>query len=101
MKCYNCNRELIYDGYGNYHCDKCGATLNDCVLRNKDYGFGIIQQEQSQFWQQGWVCPKCGAVMSPDQLYCIFCKPVDTRIDVTTGIMPTMNTENKSISKGE
>lgn len=103
MKCYNCNRELIYDGYGNYHCDKCGATLNDCVLRNKDYGFGIIQQEQSQFWQQGWVCPKCGAVMSPNQLYCLFCQSKNIKdIQVTcTGTMPTISTENKSISKGE
>lgn len=40
--------------------------------------------------------------MSPDQPYCLFCKLVDTRVEVTTtGIMPTINTENKSISKGE
>lgn len=100
MRCYNCNREMIYDGYGNYYCDRCGATLNDCVLRNKDYGFGIIQQEKPQFWLQGWVCPKCGGVMSPNQYYCINCQPKNTQV-TSTGIMPTINTENKSISKGE
>ena len=69
---------------------------------NKDLGFGYIQNIKEPFYKQGWVCPKCGAVMSPDQLYCLFCKPVDTRVEVTTtGIMPTINTENKSISKGE
>lgn len=100
MRCYNCNREMTYDGYGNYHCDKCGTTLNDCVLRNKDYGFGIIQQEQSQFWQQGWVCPKCGGVMAPNQYYCINCQPKNVQV-TSTGITPTISTENKSISKGE
>lgn len=23
--------------------------------------------------QEGWICPKCGSVMSPYQPYCIFC----------------------------
>ena len=70
---------------------------------NKDLGFGIIQTtKELSFYKQGWVCPKCGGVMSPDQPYCLFCKPVDTRVEVTTtGIMPSISTENKSISKGE
>lgn len=70
----------------------------------KDYGFGTIQFDNNgqQFYKQGWVCPKCGSVMSPDQPYCLFCKSVDTRVEVTTtGIMPSISTENKSISKGE
>ena len=100
MKYYNCNREMIYDGYENYRCNKFGATFNGYVLRNRDYGFGIIQQEEPQFWLQGWVCPKCGGVMAPNQYYCINCQPKSTQA-TSTGITPTISAENKSISKGE
>ena len=27
------------------------------------------------FLQQGWECPKCGAVLAPNQSYCPFCSP--------------------------
>lgn len=28
-----------------------------------------------QFIQQGWQCPKCGAILAPHQHYCPFCSP--------------------------
>ena len=28
-----------------------------------------------QFIQQGWECPKCGAILAPNQHYCPFCSP--------------------------
>lgn len=32
-----------------------------------------------QFIQQGWECPKCGAILAPHQNYCPFCtKSVST-----------------------
>lgn len=69
---------------------------------NKDLGFGIIQTTKDPFYKQGWVCPKCGGVMAPHQSYCLFCQPQSKDIQVTTtGIMPSISTENKSISKGE
>ena len=70
---------------------------------NKDLGFGIIETTKEPFYKQGWVCPKCGAVMSPNQPFCIFCQPKNIQnVQITTsGIMQPIQTENKSISKGE
>jgi hypothetical protein len=30
---------------------------------------------EKQFIQQGWECPKCGAILAPHQHYCPFCSP--------------------------
>lgn len=30
---------------------------------------------EKQFIQQGWECPKCGAILAPNQRYCPFCSP--------------------------
>lgn len=103
MRCLHCDREMVYDGYGNYKCEQCGRIINDLVYRYcKDYEFNINPQNP-QFYQKGWICPKCGGVMSPNQLFCINCQPKNIeKIKVTyTGINPTSDLDNKSISKGE
>ena len=38
---------------------------------------------------QGWICPKCGRVMSPTQSYCLFCSQQGTtRYTGTTSAKP-------------
>lgn len=71
------------------------------AICNKDYGFGIIETTKEVVYPQGWVCPKCGCVMSPTQPYCIFCQSNNIRdIQVTcTGVKHAVSTENKSISE--
>lgn len=43
-----------------------------------------------QFIQQGWQCPKCGAILAPNQNYCPFCsgKESDWITTVGTGTQP-------------
>lgn len=43
-----------------------------------------------QFIQQGWECPKCGAILAPHQHYCPFCskKESDWITTVGTGTQP-------------
>jgi hypothetical protein len=40
--------------------------------------------------QQGWICPKCQAVMAPFQPTCWYCKPVatDTRTSGSSTLDP-------------
>ena len=35
-------------------------------------------------YQTGWVCPKCGAVMSPTTTYCVNCTQANYTITSTT-----------------
>lgn len=43
-----------------------------------------------KFIQQGWECPKCGAILAPNQYYCPFCskKESDWITTVGTGTQP-------------
>ena len=42
----------------------------------------------NDFFEKGWECPKCGAVMSPTTSVCVNCRGVTTKTTVTTGITP-------------
>ena len=40
------------------------------------------------FFEKGWECPKCGAVMSPTTSVCVNCRGVTTETTVITDITP-------------
>lgn len=72
-RCIICDEEFKFDGEHRI-CPKCreavvklrGTTVTDpkstaCDIPGKP------------FLQQGWECPKCGAILAPHQKYCPFC----------------------------
>lgn len=58
--------------------------------------FSVNDNVIPQIYQEGWVCPKCGGVMSPYQPYCINCQPKDIKVGVypTVGTDPFINTHS-------
>ena len=65
-----------------YHCKKCNKyfTSSDLmwVENNHRHDDPCLTQPYTPSYPTGWVCPKCGAVMSPTQSTCIYCTPAWT-----------------------
>ena len=62
--------------------------------------------ENDMFWNKGWVCPKCGAVMSPTTSMCLNCRGdtntflgYGTNIDIDWTKQMTTTITEKEIKK--
>lgn len=98
-ECEICGEEFKFDSRS-YICPKCreavvklrktaDSTANTMPENNKSTANAIPTNKSTetahkttecnipapQFIQQGWECPKCGAVLAPNQSYCPFCSP--------------------------
>ena len=88
-ECEICGEEFKFDSRS-YICPKCreavvklrgtaDSTANAMPADNKstatDSKSTACDVPAPKFIQQGWECPKCGAVLAPNQSYCPFCSP--------------------------
>ena len=102
-KCIICNEEFGFDGEHRI-CPKCREAVVK-LRKTADSTANAMPTDKStvtdpkstacnipapQFIQQGWQCPKCGAILAPNQSYCPFCskKENDWITTVGTGTQP-------------
>lgn len=108
-KCTICGEEFKFDGEHRI-CPKCReaiiklrgtaeSTANAMPADNKSTANTIPANKSTetahkttecnipapQFIQQGWQCPKCGAILAPHQDYCPFCSKKENDWITTTG----------------
>ena len=89
-ECEICGEEFKFDSRS-YICPKCREAVvklrKTAVTDPKPTACDI---PAPKWIQQGWQCPKCGAILAPNQNYCPFCskKESDWITTVGTGTQP-------------
>lgn len=87
-ECEICGEEFKFDSRS-YICPKCREAVvklrktADDTANAMPANKSTVTDSKStacdipapKFIQQGWQCPKCGAVLAPNQHYCPFCSP--------------------------
>ena len=98
-ECEICGEEFKFDSRS-YICPKCreavvklrktaDSTANAMPADDKSTVTAHKTTECNipapQFIQQGWQCPKCGAILAPNQNYCPFCSKKENDWITTVG----------------
>lgn len=88
-ECEICGEEFKYDAKHMHTCPKCREAVvklrktTDSTANAMPIDKSTATDSKSTacdipvkpILQQGWECPKCGAVLAPNQSYCPFCSP--------------------------
>lgn len=69
-ECEICGEEFKFDSRS-YICPKC----REAIIRLRNPKSTACDIPVKPILQQGWECPKCGAILAPNQSYCPFCSP--------------------------
>ena len=112
MKCPKCGKEMYSSvsagsdtARGNYIdtkyvCPGCGYEVKNTIDVN---GIGMIGNFVPNYpaTNYGWICPKCGAVLSPSTQECPYCTPHKSTCGTFLKTVPTTDvTTQPQVYKG-
>lgn len=114
-KCIICGEEFGFDGEHRI-CPKCREAIiklrgtADSTANTMPENKSAVTAHKTtecnipapQFIQQGWQCPKCGAILAPNQHYCPFCSPSEygrsNWVVTTPAVVPLEQYTNPNIN---
>lgn len=68
------------------------------TVTTASHSYSIGDNYAEPFYRTGWVCPKCGRVLSPDTTACPCSEPGKTTVTTTTGTAPYWESLPKTYS---
>ena len=114
-ECEICGEEFKFDSRS-YICPKCREAVVK-LRKTADSTANAMPADKStvtdpkstacdipapKFLQQGWECPKCGAILAPHQNYCPFCSPSEygrsNWVVTTPAVVPLEQYTNPNIN---